>query len=58
MNVPKRYITASELAPQIGLRDASAVRRYARLNLIPSVRLGHKVLFKIEDVERALEGKK
>ena len=51
---PKRYLTASELAPHLGLRDGSAVRRYARQGVIPSVRLGSKLLFKLEDVERAL----
>ena len=54
MNAPKRYHTAAEIAEYLGLRDASAVRRYARQGVIPSARLGKKLLFKLEDVDRAL----
>ena len=58
MHAPKRYHTAAEVAEYLGLRDASAVRRYARLGLIPSVQLGHRLLFKLEDIDHALEESK
>jgi excisionase family DNA binding protein len=51
-----RYYTADDVAEYLGLSGASAVRRYARLGVIPSVRLGNKRLFKLEDIDRMLEG--
>lgn len=52
---PKRFFSAEEVAHMLGLPSAYAVRRYARLGLIPSHKLGARVLFKLDEVEEALK---
>ncbi len=52
------FVTARELATALGLNEQS-VYRFARAGIIPSIRIGRKILrFDAEQVCKALAGRK